>query len=84
MQVTPSTANAMDGRVAATPSEQMKIERTRILISPIKLGTANSVIANYRYEPVSPPLLGLLAHSVFSRQSKCPLARGASTLRYFI
>ena len=51
MQVTPSTANAMDGRVAATPSEQMKIERTRILISPIKLGTANSVIANYRYEP---------------------------------
>ena len=34
MQVTPSSADAMDGIIAANPSEQMEIERIRILISP--------------------------------------------------
>ena len=34
MQVTPSSADAMDGIIAANPSVQIKIERIRILISP--------------------------------------------------
>ena len=45
MQVTPSIAKAMDGIIAATASEPMKIERMRILISPKKLNTANTAIA---------------------------------------
>jgi hypothetical protein len=45
VQVTPPIANAMDGIIAATPSEQMKIERMRILISPNKLSTVNTAVA---------------------------------------
>jgi hypothetical protein len=33
MQMIPPIANAMDGIIAPTPSEQMKIKRMRILIS---------------------------------------------------
>jgi hypothetical protein len=35
----------MDGIIAATPSEQMKIERVRILMSPNKFSTAKAAIA---------------------------------------
>jgi hypothetical protein len=42
--VTPSSANAMDGIIATTPSEQMKIERMHILMSPNKFSAANTAI----------------------------------------
>ncbi len=45
MQVTPPTANAMEGTIAANPSEQMKIERIRMLLSPNKTRTAISAAA---------------------------------------
>ncbi len=45
MQVTPSSANATEGIIAATPSRQIKIERMRILISPKNLCPDNKATA---------------------------------------